>query len=302
MRKILVTGGTVFISRYAAEYFVKKGDQVFVLNRNTRPQPEGVTLIEGDRNQLGDALKDYHFDAVLDITAYTRADIANLITALGEIRDYIFISSSAVYPETLPQPFREEQETGANSIWGKYGIDKLEAEQYLSEHVPQAYILRPPYLYGSMQNLYRELFVFDCAIQNRPFYIPKDGSMHLQFFHVDDLCRFMDILLEKRPQEHIFNVGNPESVDVSTWVSLCYQAAGKELTTVPVDGSHAQRDYFPFYDYEYALDVTKQRKWMPETMPLQEGLKESFQWYLRHSDSVNKKPYLEYIDQYLAGK
>ena len=125
MRNILITGGTVFVSRYVAEYFVKRGDKVFVLNRNTKPQPEGVTLIEGDRSQLGDKLKGYSFDVVLDVTAYTKTDVENLVNALGEIKDYIFISSSAVYPETLSQPFTEEQQCGPNSIWGTYGTNKL---------------------------------------------------------------------------------------------------------------------------------------------------------------------------------
>ena len=42
MKKILVTGGTVFVSKYIAQYYVKKGYQVYVLNRNTKKQPEGT--------------------------------------------------------------------------------------------------------------------------------------------------------------------------------------------------------------------------------------------------------------------
>ena len=57
-----------------------------------------------------------------------------------------------------------------------------------------AYILRPPYLYGPMNNVYREAFVFDCALADRKFYLPKDGSMKLQFFHVKDLCRLMEVI------------------------------------------------------------------------------------------------------------
>mgnify|MGYP004506992339 FL=1 len=38
MRKILITGGTTFVSKYAAEYFVKAGYDVYVLNRNSKPQ------------------------------------------------------------------------------------------------------------------------------------------------------------------------------------------------------------------------------------------------------------------------
>ncbi len=46
MKKMLVTGGTVFVSRYIAEYYVAKGYDVYVLNRNSRKQSAGVTLIE----------------------------------------------------------------------------------------------------------------------------------------------------------------------------------------------------------------------------------------------------------------
>ena len=36
MKKILVTGGTTFVSKYVAEYFVNVGYEVFVLNRNSK--------------------------------------------------------------------------------------------------------------------------------------------------------------------------------------------------------------------------------------------------------------------------
>lgn len=298
-RNILVTGGTVFVSRYVAEYFVKRGDRVWVLNRNSRPQAEGVTLIEADRSDLGDSLKPYSFDAVLDITSYTRDDVAHLVGALGSFRDYIFVSSSAVYPEMLAQPFREEQPCGPNSVWGSYGINKLEAEQYLTERVPQAYILRPPYLYGPMQNVYREPFVFECAEADRPFFLPGGGEMGLQFFHVEDLCRFMEILLERRPENRIFNVGNPEPVAVREWVRLCYETVGKQLRTVSVAG-HPQRSYFCFHDYGYCLDVSKQTALMRSVKPLEQGLKESYAWFREHRDSVNRKPLIDYIDKNLT--
>jgi len=298
MRTILVTGGTVFVSRFVADYFARKGDRVYVLNRNSRPQNPNVTLIEGDRNHLGDKLKDYCFDAVLDITAYTREHVENLVNALGKFGDYIMVSSSAVYPETLPQPFREEQICGANSIWGAYGTNKLAAEEYLRRAVPQAYILRPPYLYGPMQNVYREPFVFECAEAGRPFCIPGEGKMGLQFFHVADLCRFMEILLETHPENRIFNVGNPESVTVSQWVQLCYDAVGAKLETFRVEG-HPQRSFFPFHDYDYLLDVRKQMALMPEVKPLAEGLKESWEWFREHRDAVVRKPLSAYIDQNL---
>ncbi|MBD5529179.1 MAG: NAD-dependent epimerase/dehydratase family protein, partial [Lachnospiraceae bacterium] len=100
MKNILVTGGTVFVSKYIAEYFAGQGNRVYVLNRNTRPQPENTILIEADRHNLGEKLKEYHFDVVLDVTAYTGSDIVSLYDALGDFEEYILISSSAVYPES----------------------------------------------------------------------------------------------------------------------------------------------------------------------------------------------------------
>lgn len=299
MKKALITGGTVFVSRYAAEYYVKKGYEVYVLNRNSRVQPEGVTLIEADRHNLGNQLRDYHFDVVFDITAYDAEDVDCLMDALRSYEDYILISSSAVYPEYEPQPFCENTQLGENKFWGKYGTGKIEAEQALIRRNPDAYILRPPYLYGPMNNVYREAFVFECALKNRPFYLPQEGQMQLQFFYIDDLCRFMDVLLEKKPKRHIFNVGNRETISVRDWVSLCYQIAGKDAEFVNVNSKIEQRNYFSFYNYEYCLNVKAQENLMPETTSLEAGLEESFRWYLGHEDAVNQKPFIQYIDTHL---
>ena len=295
MKKMLVTGGTVFVSRFAADYFARKGWDVYVLNRNSREQVPNVTLIQGDRNDLGDKLKDYAFDAVLDINAYTRTHVENLVKALGTFQDYILVSSSAVYPETNPQPFTEDQRCGPNAIWGSYGTNKLAAEAYLTEAVPQAYILRPPYLYGPMENIYREPFVFECAERGRKFCLPGDGSGKLQFFHVEDLCRFMEILLEQHPRQRIFNVGNPEAVTISQFVRCCYDAVGVPLETVQVH-DHPQRSFFCFHEYAYHLDVAAQSALMPDVKPLDAGMREAYQWFRENRDAVIRRPYMEYID------
>lgn len=173
MKKIIVTGGTTFVSKYAAEYFVNMGYEVYVLNRNTKSQVRGVKLIEGDRHNLNGILKNLSFDVVADITAYNEKDIIDFVKELGSYGQYIMISSSAVYPEYGVQPFLEESEKAANIFWGTYGTDKIAAEKALLERVKDAYILRPPYLYGPMNNVYREAFVFDCALADRKFYLPR---------------------------------------------------------------------------------------------------------------------------------
>lgn len=294
---ILVTGGTVFASRFTAEYFVKKGHDVYVINRNSRPQSEGVKLINCDRHNLGDTLKNFEFNLVIDITAYNESDIIDLLNGLGKFENYVMISSSAVYSETLPLPFKETQPVGENIHWGDYGTNKTSAEKALLEQIPNAYILRPPYLYGAMNNLYREAFVFDCAEKDMPFYVPKDGKMPLQFFDIEDMCKFIEIIIDKKPEQHIFNVGNPQTVDINEWVRLCYSILGKIPEIRFVTGNMNQRDYFPFLDYGYVLDVTKQQKLMSAVKPLEQGLKESYEWYKNHKELVRRKNYISFINK-----
>ncbi|WP_432651327.1 NAD-dependent epimerase/dehydratase family protein [Huintestinicola sp.] len=293
--RILVTGGTVFASRYTAEYFACKDYEVYVLNRGSRPQSEGIKLIKCDRHDLGNVLKHIEFDAVIDVTAYNENDISTLTDGLGSYGCYIMVSSSAVYPETNPQPFTEEQTCGVNVHWGDYGINKLMAEKLLLKKFPGAYIIRPPYLYGKMNNLYREAFVFECAEKGLPFYVPNDGKMPLQFFDIEDMCRFIEIIIHKKPIQHIFNVGNPQTVTVSEWVKLCCAAAGSRADIRNAPDNAEIRSYFPFRDYSYFLDVSNQLSLMPDVKVLEKGLAQSYEWYRHNKDLIIRKDYLEYI-------
>ena len=122
--------------------------------------------------------------------------------------------------------------------------------------------------------------------------------MRLQFFHVEDLCRFIEILLDKHPAERIYNVGNPDAVTICEWVKLCYGVVGADLETIQVEG-HPQRAYFCFHDYDYYLDVSKQMALMLDVTSLAEGLRESYEWFCQHRDAVMRRPYMEYISEQL---
>ena len=121
--------------------------------------------------------------------------------------------------------------------------------------------------------------------------------MKLQFFHVNDLCRFIDVILRCKPNQHIFNVGNKEAVSVSEWVKLCYNAVGKNAVLHNVYEDIDQRKYFSFYDYEYSLDVSAQYELMSDVKPLDKGLEEAFAWYVQNKEKVIKKPFIEYIER-----
>ncbi len=121
--------------------------------------------------------------------------------------------------------------------------------------------------------------------------------MKLQFFHVADLCRFIEILLIQLPENHIFNVGNTQPITIKEWVTLCYHAVGKTPGLVMVDKTVGQRNYFCFHDYEYVLDISL----LSATYPLEKGLQEEFNWYKNNHDSIDyRRNYTEFIDEQLA--
>lgn len=54
-------------------------------------------------------------------------------------------------------------------------------------------------------------------------------------------------------------------------------------------------------DYNYSLDVSKMSALMSDTIPLSEGLIDSYMWYKDHRDEMVRKPYFEYIDSKIFG-
>lgn len=63
--------------------------------------------------------------------------------------------------------------------------------------------------------------------------------------------------METKPAEHIFNVGNPDTISIKDWVTMCYLCLNRTPVFVNVYEDIEQRNYFSFYHYEYYLDVQK---------------------------------------------
>ena len=76
---------------------------------------------------------------------------------------------------------------------------------------------------------------------------------------------------------------------------LCYNVLGEEPELIRVYDDIPQRSYFPFYDYEYRLDVTKMLELTPQLLPIQTGLQQSYEWWRLHQDAVIHKPLLDFI-------
>src|SRR3990172_12089518 len=113
--RVLVMGGTEFISRDVVRELLSRGHEVTVFNRGKRAErlPAGVAAIAGDRKDhagLRERLKGRRFEGVFDVTyAPTLGeDIAALLTSLEGRPHVIFISTGRVYDHNLSIPHSDE--------------------------------------------------------------------------------------------------------------------------------------------------------------------------------------------------
>lgn len=140
--KILVTGGAGYIGSVMADYLVKKGDEVTVLDNLSHGYrefvPQGAQLIEGDihdRSLLRELLP-AGYDAVLHFAAYIEAGESmkdpmkyfenNVMGSLilmdevtrAKIDKFIFSSTAAVY-QSQDEPLRETDIIKPANVYGQ---------------------------------------------------------------------------------------------------------------------------------------------------------------------------------------
>lgn len=256
-------GGSGFVGAALIPTLQEAGHQVTVLNRGNR-RINGVAQIVADRDRHEDMTQQSGvFDVVVDTSGYTRQQVKTAFSAFGETaRNWIHLSSAAVYRETPDRLPAEDDPLGGANIWGAYGVDKSEADEFLIGRAKcPLVILRPPYLYGPNNTNDRETFVWSRVLSERPVIVPGDGAAQFQFLHVQDLAEivahFVDADFGKRA---IYNVAEPEMMNAETWVKKVAALSGGELKVVSGEAQATgvtARKYFPFRDYTCALNVSK---------------------------------------------
>ncbi|SLN13869.1 hypothetical protein TRL7639_00172 [Falsiruegeria litorea R37] len=260
--KVLVIGGSGFVGRALIPALLNSGHDVSVLNRGNQ-RIEVVTQLVADRDDpAAVGLHQAAYDVVVDTSGYTKQQVEIAFSAFGPSAGrWIHLSSAAVYRETPHLPTEDDQLGGAE-VWGEYGADKSEVDEFLTKRTecPIA-ILRPPYLYGPNNANDRETFVWSRVLSGRPVIVPGDGSAQLQFLHVQDLARIIVRFAETNfGQKAIYNVAEPETMNAETWVRKVAAASGEGVSIIHARNHAvgiAARQFFPFRDYPCALDVSR---------------------------------------------
>lgn len=155
--KLLVLGGTVFLSKAVAEEAVRRGHEVTCACRGESGSlPDGVTHVAWDRDrpvpaELGEAA----YDAVVDVARHpsrVRAAVAALPGA-----HWVFVSTISVYsdnavpgggPGVTPElePITEDVDLRENME--AYGPMKVACEQIVLDGAAGAMVIRPGLIVG----------------------------------------------------------------------------------------------------------------------------------------------------------
>lgn len=309
--RVLVLGGTQFVGRAVTEELVARGWDVSILTRGIRPSaPAGIgRWYRADRRDASGwgALAGERFDAVVDVSAYAAADVEPVLDALrfDDGARYVLVSSGAVYRPS-DRPLAEDAPTGENEHWGPYGLGKLEAERLLVDRQPRCCyalsIVRPAYLYGPGNNLFREAYLFDRLERGLPVPVPSGGT-RTQFALIDDAARMLAALAEPvRWSVEAFNCAHPEAIGWDALVRAAARAAGVEPRIAHVGCSDAleARSFFPFRDCTYLLDVRKAARFglpSPQTA-LEEGMGRAYAWYRERRPALSD-PKMDRIEEAL---
>lgn len=289
--RALVLGGTQFISQAVAVELIARGCETTILTRGFREVTySGLAgRYRADRKDAASMsqLRGACFDAVFDCSGYDEIDVRTVMDALlpDEKTAYVFLSSGAAYlPASGAVP--EDAPRGESDVWGAYGAGKLRAENALVQEQGRRgfalSIVRPAYVYGPGNNLYRESYFFERIARGACVPIPGGAAM-TQFVYVDDVVRLLLDVPGAHTGVEAFNCAYPDPVDWQMLVGVAGTAMGIEPYIERIDyrGHMDPRSFFPFRDCTYVLDVSKVVRCglVRPRVDLEEGMRRAYAWW-----------------------
>lgn len=236
--KILVIGGTSFVGRHIVEALLEKEHEVVLFNRgksNPHLFPQ-LQKILGDRRKDAEKLAAEKWDAVIDSSAYTPADLKPVLKNL-KTNHYIFISTISVYDDFKNGPVRESgslfnTEVTEDEVTGStYGPLKVMCENYIEKNLSdKALILRPGIVVGPYDPTDRFTYWVMKLNGKGPVLVPGSKERKIQWVDARDLAEFTVLQMENKTTG-VYNV----AADAVSMEELVQTLNGGEADCVWVD-------------------------------------------------------------------
>lgn len=208
--RMLILGGTVFVSRTVAANAVRRGHEVVCAARGTTGSlPAGATLVTIDRNDPDSlrALADDRFDAVVDVARFSYPWVADALAALAaNAAHWTFVSTVSVYSDdaTIGQDtsaplFEPVQVNGEGGDPELYGPVKVASENAVRDTIgDRAFIVRPGLITGPGDTSDRFGYWPARFSRGGRVLLPADRGQLSQFIDVRDLAEWIVTAAEQR--------------------------------------------------------------------------------------------------------
>ena len=324
--RLLVLGGTVFLSKAVAADAVARGHEVTCAARGTSGSvPDGARLVTVDRSQplpsdLGD------FDAVVDVArlpSWVRGALAAHSSA-----HWVFVSTVNVYaddatpggtPSTLPLVEAVEEDVDLEEQPQVYGPMKVACERAVLEGAASAMVMRPGLIVGPGDpsgrfTYWPKRLALGRTEGGSEVLAPGDPSDAMQVADVRDLAAWAVSACEQRTTGTYDGVG--PAMPLSDLHAQCAEGVDAELSFTWVDQEFLQsQDVEPWagpdsiplwlprpeYDGLPAHDVQPSLDAGLTVRPLAETTRDTLAWLAATPDAAVSGITLDRERELLAG-
>lgn len=310
--KLLFIGGTGLISSACSDLAVKRGHELFLLNRSTSGKyhaPKGsMTLqadVHADSTHLSALLAGQRFDAVVDFIAFTPEDIErDLALFRNRTGQFVFISSASAYQKPVQNYLITEETPLENPFWeysrNKIGCEILLMDEYRNNGFPVT-IVRPshtygrtqiPFIYGSWTHPWT---LISRMKEGKPVIVPGDGtSLWVLTWNEDFAKGFLGLLGNENAIGEAFQITSDEVLSWDQIYLEAYQALGAEPRLV-----HIPSDFIVRHDESslgsligdksnsVVFDNSKIKRFVPDyncKVKWSEGLRRALAWFEAHPE------------------
>jgi 2'-hydroxyisoflavone reductase len=235
--QLLVLGGTVFLGRHIAAQALAAGHAVTLLNRGRRGGaalfPDAEHLV-GDRDGDLSALRGRRFDAVIDCSGYTAAQMQSAAQALGDGAGHVVFVSSISVRASFPPGLRFAEDGALLAGDEGYGANKARAEEAIAAALPHSVaIVRPGLIVGPHDPTGRFTYWPDRVARGGEVLAPGRPERPVQWIDVRDLAAWCLHLAAQRITG-TFNAIGP-NVPMRALLDACRAVADSDARFVWID-------------------------------------------------------------------